>query len=273
MKSLRTLLPAPQNRPKKAAFVIFAKLPVPGRVKTRLLSVLSPHGAAQLHNACLADTLMLAARHAQCSRHLYIAPPANLAAIERLPHAAAFDPRWQIRRQRGRHLGARLAAAVRELLASGAQRIVIVGTDTPWMAARRVAHAFRALRRADVVLGPAEDGGYYLIGVRRFVPQMFEGIPWGTHRVLRRTVAALEKSGVRFVQLPTDFDLDRPADLRRLERWHRAGKVLPPELDQWLTNREFERALRERKVRSTVSESSRRRLPPRRRRIPPPGRA
>jgi len=192
-----------------------------------------------LHEASLSDTLLLADALSQCAKFLYIAPPAHRAELQRLPHAAAFRSDWTLRRQRGGGLGARLLSALGELLAEGARRIVIVGTDSPWMGPRRIARAFRLLRRYDVVLGPAEDGGYYLIGARRLIPKMFDEVPWGTGRVLSRTLARLKSLRVRTILLQKDFDLDRPRDLRRLQRLLRRGKQLPPALALELARQEF----------------------------------
>ncbi len=129
-----------------------------------------------------------------------------------------LNRKWILNTQRGADLGARLHNAIRVLLRNGAQKVVVIGTDTPWMGARTIAHALRALSRADVTMGPTEDGGYYLLGARRLIPEMFESISWGSHHVLRQTLRALAAQSISVKLLPKGFDLDRPADLARLER-------------------------------------------------------
>lgn len=194
---------------------VFAKTATPGRVKTRLIGPLSPSGAADIHRACLDDTLALT-----CS-------------VEGTDPCVFFDGPWQVMQQArakknllpmrgvgvfsqlGRNLGERLENACRKLFGMGYRQAVIVGTDTPWMGEARIRMALAALNGADVVVGPCRDGGYYLVGAQRFVPELFREIPWGTREVLIATRRKLARSGVEVHLLPWDFDLDRPEDLRR----------------------------------------------------------
>lgn len=121
--------------------------------------------------------------------------------------------------QRGSDLGARLLGTIRSLRARGFRRVVVIGSDSPTLPPALLNQAFAALQQgAEVVLGPAEDGGYYLVGSTRVLPVMFEGIPWGTNRVLRATLQSLDRSGVRLFILPPWYDVDRPEDLERARR-------------------------------------------------------
>jgi rSAM/selenodomain-associated transferase 1 len=215
-----------------SAVVIFAKPPEPGSVKTRLIGELTPEQAAQLHRACLEDTVTLVDSLPGCVRWLLVA--GNAEKGHELFQELGLNERWNAGVQQGRDLGSRMEHAIGELLRRGADRVVIVGTDTPWMGRGRVLAALRLLDSADVVLGPAVDGGYYLAGARRVIPQMFRGIPWGTSQVCDATLCALEKSHKRFRLLPRDFDLDRPEDLQKASEQLEAHPSAAPALARWL---------------------------------------
>ncbi len=119
-------------------------------------------------------------------------------------------------RQAAGDLGARLTAAISEGLASGAKKIVVLGSDSPHLPAARLTDALDALDRADLVLGPAEDGGYYLIAVRRFSPAIFDGVEWGSARVFEQTSRAAARAGFSISSLASFYDLDEWRDLQRL---------------------------------------------------------
>jgi rSAM/selenodomain-associated transferase 1 len=118
------------------------------------------------------------------------------------------------RAQAGRTLGDRLAAAFAREFATGARHVVIIGSDCPGLDARRLRAAFAALRRRDVVLGPALDGGYYLIGLARPAPRLFRGIAWSTAGVAAQTLRRARALGLRWHLLPPLRDVDTAADAR-----------------------------------------------------------
>jgi len=207
---------------------IFAKPPVPGRVKTRLAAAIGPQQAAVLHMACLQDAVRLVSSIPGVARCLYVA--GTTAQATRLARALQLPQAWNVRRQRGADLGARLHHAFAEILDRGSRSAIVMGTDTPWMGSRALHCAMNALHRSDVVLGPSEDGGYYLVGVRRLLPEMFQEIAWGSHRVLRQTLSALARRKIPAASLPLGFDLDRPADLARLRRGLRRLRRTAPAL-------------------------------------------
>ena len=244
-----------------SAVVIFAKVPAPGRVKTRLLGQLTAQQAAAIHRACLKDTAREVARLPGCRKCLRVA--AGLDPARELAAALELDQTWQVGVQRGRDLGARLHDAFASLLRAGYGRVVIVGTDTPWMGRERILLALDWLNTADVVLGPAADGGYYLVGARRLVPQMFRGIPWSTSRVVGLTVGALERARVSYRLLPRDFDLDRQEDLARAAGLLRADQTRAPALARLLKRLKWD----------SLSGSSRRPAPARRSKTRRPGQA
>ena len=106
-------------------------------------------------------------------------------------------------------------AAMAAAFAEGATGVVAIGTDSPWLTADEVEAAFEALRHHDAVLGPTQDGGYYLIGLRRFVPALFEDIAWSTTSVYAQTLARADHLRLRMHVLRTGYDVDRPEDLQR----------------------------------------------------------
>ena len=223
------------STPARTAIAVFSKIPVSGRVKTRLIGPLTPAEAAGLHRACLADACALVSSLPGCAKWLYVAGERDqVAAAARELRLAAS---WRVRRQTGRTLGERRARAAREMRCAGASRVVFIGADTPWMGRCRIQRAVELLRDADVALGPASDGGYYLMAARGSWPQLFRGIPWGSRGVLAASRRALQRAGLRVALLPADFDLDRPEDLARVEQMARRGKLGSPQLEKWLKKR------------------------------------
>ncbi|MBI4465824.1 MAG: TIGR04282 family arsenosugar biosynthesis glycosyltransferase [Acidobacteria bacterium] len=204
---------------REAALVLFARHPA-GGVKTRLVPPLTPEEARRFHLACLESTIRLAAAlPGSIGRWLYLTPPPRGRRHRRLLLRLGRGVR--VRHQRGRDLGARLQVALRELRAQGCRRVVLIGSDSPTLPPAYLRRAFAALHRVDAVLGPARDGGCYLIGLqphRVDASHVFSGIAWGTRRVFRQTRARLRKGGNSLLVLPPWDDVDVPADLVRLRR-------------------------------------------------------
>jgi glycosyltransferase A (GT-A) superfamily protein (DUF2064 family) len=135
-----------------------------------------------------------------------------------------------------------MASALRQALDAGATRVALIGTDVPTLPASILRDAFRLLRNSDVVLGPACDGGYYLVGVSRRVPPIFDGIPWGRSTVLEATLADINRLGLRCRLLPFWYDVDTMPSLRLLAAHLAAlrrgigitrGTALPPATARW----------------------------------------
>ena len=193
---------------------IFAKYPEPGRAKTRLIPALGPQGAAALHEQLVRHTLngvgeLLALR--EVDAQIWTAGADPRAFADR------FGTPLPCIAQRDGDLGQRMLAAFREMLR--ASRFgVIIGTDCPDLSAGLLTLAFDALHTADVVLGPASDGGYYLIGLKRPVPALFENVEWSTSTVLARTLERASALGLSVRLLPTLSDVDEPQDLAVWER-------------------------------------------------------
>ena len=195
--------PAPESR-----LIVMAKYPVPGRVKTRLARALGPKAASDLFRAFILD---LADRLRALPYDVTWAywPPA--APFDALVPGARCHP------QRGRDLGARMVVALAAAFADGGGPVLVVGADAPHVPAASLAEAARSLRAGkELVLGPAADGGYYLIGLRRPMPSLFTEVPWGTGDVLAATRTRARALGLRTHLLPPSFDVDEVEDLRRL---------------------------------------------------------
>jgi rSAM/selenodomain-associated transferase 1 len=185
---------------------VFAKWPSPGSVKTRLTRESDPAWGARVGRAFLLDTLERLSR-VSARRMLVFAPS------EREDDFADFvSDRFVLRPQRTGDLGQRLSSFVEEEVDGGARAVVVVGTDSPTLPVEYVEQAFVALEQADVVLGPAVDGGYYLVGCGPNRPPIFEGIAWSTGTVLADTVASLADPLWRLALLPPWYDVDTPAD-------------------------------------------------------------
>ena len=195
------------------ALLVFAKTPQPGKVKTRLLAAVPAEVAAALHEACIADTLRLVLKMRGCDVFLFAA--GGTSYFRRLVKKQKSGARVRVLPQRGTDLGARMENAFRKYFSMGYRKVVVIGTDTPWMGTERLRRAFAELNANDVAIGPAEDGGYYLLGMRKMVPSIFRGIPWSTERVLKLTLKKIVALRLGKKLLRRDFDLDRPEDLKR----------------------------------------------------------
>ena len=168
---------------------IFCKLPEPGKVKTRLAECLGDQGAAELAGE-LAERLICRVAPAFRSE-LWFTLDDTTGFLARFPYLADGMSR--------------------------ADKVILVGSDCPLIDAAYVADAFDCLEDHDMVLGPVEDGGYALIGVRRVLPPVFENMTWSTASVLSETCRRLNAAGINYALLPLTWDVDRPADLKRYD--------------------------------------------------------
>ncbi len=198
----------------EALFIVFARAPVPGRVKTRLVPLLGPAGAARLQERMAEKALCTALGAARGEVELHCAPDTKHAFFR------AMRDRFGVRlRSQGRGgLGARMQRAFARALRRH-EYAVLIGSDCPALRPADLRAALRALRAgADAVLGPAEDGGYALLGLRRVRRELFAGVAWGGNRVLGQTRRRLARLGWRWEELRTVWDVDRPQDVARLRR-------------------------------------------------------
>ena len=190
--------------------IVMGKEPRPGFSKTRLASDIGVERAASFAHAFALDSLD-AARDASASVIVAFAPE------DARPWFARHAGFAECVAQRGADLGERLSHAFEAAFERGAERVVVIGTDTPQLGASALDAAFDTLRRAEACIGPASDGGYYLLGLTRFEPALFEDIPWSTERVLEATLARLGDAGFRTVELETQTDADDGSSLAELE--------------------------------------------------------
>jgi rSAM/selenodomain-associated transferase 1 len=188
--------------------VLFARNPEPGAVKTRLAATLGAAEAAALYRAFLRD-LALRFRGGRITVRWSIAPPVGGFAGE-----LGLDGR-DCFAQEGEDLGARMHAAFRRVLARPGARCVLIGSDMPQLSVELVGEAFAELDRVDLVLGPAEDGGYYLIAMRE-PHDVFSGITWSQPSVLAETLTRASALDLRVHLLASGFDIDELRDLERL---------------------------------------------------------
>ena len=208
--------------------IIFTRYPRPGKAKTRLIPALGAEGAATLQRQMTEHTL---------------AQVKNLAPALSVEIWFADDPsahrqmqdwlgtEWFYQSQGEGNLGDRLITASQSAFAADLDRVVIIGTDCPGLDADRITQAFQALQNHDLVLGDATDGGYYLIGLRRSIPELFQGIDWGTSAVRQQTVAIAHQLKLTVAHLPVLSDIDYPEDLpvwQAVLDAHRPPISIPP---------------------------------------------
>jgi rSAM/selenodomain-associated transferase 1 len=195
------------------ALVVMAKAPIPGTVKTRLMPLLTADQAAELARGLLLDQIEHLCAFAEADLHLAYAPSSARGLIRQLA-----PPRFAIFPQSEGDLGARMRHIFATLFAKRYQRIVLIGADLPPVPLEYFTAAFSCLRRnvPGAVLGPADDGGYYLIGLNQHQPALFEQINWSHDQVLAQTVAKVASLGVPIAQIPGWFDVDTVEDLQRV---------------------------------------------------------
>jgi uncharacterized protein len=193
---------------------LFAKFWTPGRVKTRLAQSVGDQSAAEIHKALLLYLLRelggLKRGPLAVDMDLVFTPPEDREKLE------PFCAQWQLVPQCEGDLGKRLATYVTDAFSSGDQRVVLIGADCPFVTMDLIEEAFRWLNSADVVLGPALDGGYYLLGLAQPTVRLFENIEWSTERVLEQTMDIVFDSKLVHSFLPKSEDVDDFDSLRRI---------------------------------------------------------
>ena len=207
----------PRHAGHSTALVIFAKAPIPGQVKTRLCPPLTPDEAATLHGSFVLDTLertkaAVIRLKLPFDRYLACTPSSTLVFFKIMEERQAVT----LIDQEGEDLGTRMHGACETLFKRGYHRILIIGTDVPSLPLDYYKQALLLLEKHDLVLGPSLDGGYYLIGLNKPTPILFENIPWSTDRVLALTREKADSVGMSTALLPEWRDIDRIEDLLAL---------------------------------------------------------
>lgn len=198
--------------------IVFTRYPEAGKTKTRLIPVLGKEGAAKLHQQLTEGTISQA-KQLKNTRQLFVEVYFTGGSQKLMEAWLGNDIFYQ--NQVTGDLGLKMAAAFEMSFNSGIEKVVLIGTDCPGLNADLMAKAFNELDGQDLVLGPALDGGYYLIGLRRFVPEIFMGINWGTAEVLGQSVAIAQNLNLAIAYLPPLADIDRPEDI----------SILPPSIN------------------------------------------
>ena len=194
--------------------IVYAKRPLAGYAKTRLGAAIGAEQAAGVYARLLYTYLLdlLRTDLADTQITLSVASPAGV------PFFADAFPELAVRPQVEGDLGQRIATSFAQAFAQGADAVVLTGSDIPSLDAHLVQAAFDALETAPAVLGPASDGGYYLIGLRAPGAPLFDGIEWGTGRVLAQTEALIRAQGISAMYLPEQFDVDTAEELLRFRK-------------------------------------------------------
>ncbi|MDK2973179.1 MAG: uncharacterized protein PWP23_2934 [Candidatus Sumerlaeota bacterium] len=188
--------------------LLFVRWPEPGRVKTRLAATMGAEEACRVYRA-LAQQCFAAACSVAGARVVVCGTGAAPEAFRHWLQGAADY--WE---QPNGDLGARLETMFRRAFDAGAQRVAAIGSDTPGLGGVEIAAAMEALGTYDVTLVPAADGGYVLIGTRRHLPELFEGMPWSSDALLARTLAVCAQRGLSAAQGPPQADIDTEEDWR-----------------------------------------------------------
>jgi uncharacterized protein len=203
---------APGHPIPKNALLVVAKRPAPGRTKTRLTPPMTPEQAAALYECFLLDTLDLMRRVPG------VQPVIAYLPAEAQAYFAGLAPDFEHIPQEGDDLGSRLDNALTEYLNRGYQHVAIMNSDGPTLPLANLVSAFASLvEGADVVLGPADDGGYYLIGLKQPAPRLLREVRMSTPHVTADTLAVAEEERLKVVQLPAWYDVDDVESLARLK--------------------------------------------------------
>lgn len=199
------------------AVIIFTRFPIPGQAKTRLAPYLGAEKAAELQRSMTEHTLTQV-RELQKQRQVCIEVHYDGGTREMVEKWLGKD--FHLRQQNDGDLGVRISGALSTGFKSGYKKIIITGTDCPALTSSLMMKGLDGLNPNDLTIGPALDGGFYLLGMKKSQPHLFDNVPWGTDKVLEKTVINAKKLHLSLCRLPTLSDIDRPEDLTHL---HPAG--------------------------------------------------
>jgi len=202
-----------KSREKKSALVLFAKAPVAGEVKTRLQPEITSENSARLQEAMIKDSISLISEINNVEKIIYFLPGEKKYIFEKFTDGLPF----RLNCQNGVDLGKKMENAFKDLFNKGFFRVVVIGVDSPTLPKEYINKAFIELDKADLVIGPSEDGGYYLIGLKEKVLPVFSPVEWGSNRVLSQTEELVKKNNLKLSILPVHYDIDTIEDLRHLK--------------------------------------------------------
>jgi len=197
-----------------SVILIFSKAPIVGQVNTRLVPYITAEQATNLHEELVHDRLSMCTTANLCDVQLWCTPDPD--------HQFFFEcnQRYGIKlqTQKGNNLGERISSALKTML-NQYKKIIIIGTDAPALDINTIDAVVNELEQRDVVLVPAEDGGYVLIAASKYDENLLIDVPWGTESVLASTVRNIERLGLEYSLLGKCWDVDRPEDLERYKNW------------------------------------------------------
>ena len=194
--------------------IVFTRYPEAGKTKTRLISALGEEGAAHLQRQMTEQTIN---KVKQLENLISLSVEVRFVGgdIQLIENWLGSDLKYQ--EQGPGNLGDRMERAFQEAFNNGNKYVVTIGIDCPNLSTDLIKQAFEKLTKNDLVIGPATDGGYYLIGLSQFIPELFRGINWGSAQVLEKTVTTAQFLNLVVAYLPILSDIDRPEDLNNLE--------------------------------------------------------
>lgn len=205
---------------KMTALILFIKYPEARKVKTRLGAEVGFEFAAELYRLFIQQTFDLAQN---CSAQKVIV--AFEPAERKLDFAEFVPKKFAIFPQEGKNLGERMLNAFKDAFARGYKNVAILGSDSPTLPLENIDDAFEKLSKSDLVLGPAEDGGYYLIGLNKAYRGLFENIEWSSHSVLQLTIESAKKLQLSYKLLPNWYDVDNKETLMRAAKDEKKGLI------------------------------------------------
>ena len=194
--------------------IIFTRYPEPGKTKTRLIPALGAEGAANLQFQMTEATITKAQK---LSNMMSLLVEVRFAGgnLQLMKDWLGIDLKYE--EQGTGDLGERMTRAFESAFEEGMKSVVVIGTDCLSLTTEIMLEAFAKLTESDLIIGPATDGGYYLIGLKKIIPELFQGINWGTSEVLSKTVATAQNLNLVIDYLPELSDIDRPEDLENLQ--------------------------------------------------------
>jgi uncharacterized protein len=191
--------------------IVFAKAPRPGQVKTRLAHAVGEERACQIYRQLL--TKVSGSLKSLANVEFHVSPASDLHAVD-----PWLQPGWRTVAQGAGDLGQRLMHAFAQSFKTGARKVTIIGSDCPYLQPKDIQQAWRELNPHDLVLGPATDGGYWLIALKQPTPELFEGVPWSSDQVLAETLKRAKQLKLKVQLLRILSDIDTLEDWREYER-------------------------------------------------------
>lgn len=190
------------------ALIIFSRLPVGHETKTRLAPILNETQRSELHLAMWRDIFAEALKLIDTDIYLCWTGGGDIADYQKY-----IPSSFRLTKQEGNNLGERMKNALRDIFAMGYKRAAVIGADIPSVRAENILRAFDSLNDSDAVIGPSSDGGYWLIGMRKYIPDVFSISSWGNSSVLNETVKTLSAQSISYCKAETLDDIDTPEDI------------------------------------------------------------